>query len=95
VPSFPLWRALWMRYTRHGLPALGRIVSREWGETGRFLAQSIPEFYARHPLEQLVQLWSDAGIASVRVRHMSLGGGVVIWGTRVGGKRADGGAATA
>jgi hypothetical protein len=42
-----------------------------------------------------VQLWSDAGIASVRVRHMSLGGGVVIWGTRVGGKRADGGAATA
>jgi demethylmenaquinone methyltransferase / 2-methoxy-6-polyprenyl-1,4-benzoquinol methylase len=81
VPPSPLWRALWTLYTRGGLPALGRLVSKEWRETGAFLARSIPEFYARHPLEQLVRYWSGAGIGSVHVRRMSLGGGVVIWGT--------------
>src|SRR3954449_12828925 len=85
VPPSPLWRALWSLYTRGGLPALGRLVSREWREAGAFLARSIPEFYARHPVEQLVRYWSEAGIGSVHVRRMSLGGGVVIWGTRNGG----------
>jgi demethylmenaquinone methyltransferase/2-methoxy-6-polyprenyl-1,4-benzoquinol methylase len=86
VPSSQPWHALWTGYTRFGLPALGRLVSREWRETGSFLARSIPEFYARHPLEQLVELWSEAGIGSVQVRRMSLGGGVVMWGTRGGGR---------
>jgi demethylmenaquinone methyltransferase / 2-methoxy-6-polyprenyl-1,4-benzoquinol methylase len=86
VPSSPVWRALWTIYTRVGLPTLAGLVSREWRETGRFLARSIPEFYARHPLEQLVELWSEAGIGSVHVRPMSLGGGVVMWGTRDDGR---------
>jgi demethylmenaquinone methyltransferase/2-methoxy-6-polyprenyl-1,4-benzoquinol methylase len=85
VPPAPAWHALWTAYTRVGLPALGRLVSAEWAETGRFLARSIPEFYARCPLERLPGLWSEAGIGSVRVRSMSLGGGVVMWGTRDGG----------
>ena len=89
VPPSPVWRGLWTLYTRVGLPSLGRLVSREWRDTGAFLARSIPEFYARHPLEQVAGFWSDAGIGSVHVRRMSLGGGVVIWGTR-----EDGGAAT-
>jgi demethylmenaquinone methyltransferase/2-methoxy-6-polyprenyl-1,4-benzoquinol methylase len=85
VPPSRLWRALWVLYTRVGLPVLGRLVSREWSETGSFLARNIPDFYARHPLEQVVRFWSEAGIDSVQVRRMSLGGGVVIWGTRNGG----------
>jgi demethylmenaquinone methyltransferase/2-methoxy-6-polyprenyl-1,4-benzoquinol methylase len=88
VPSSRPWRALWTAYTRVGLPTLGRVVSREWAETGRFLARSIPEFYASHPLEQLVELWSAAGIGSVQVRPMSLGGGVVMWGTKGDGRTA-------
>jgi demethylmenaquinone methyltransferase / 2-methoxy-6-polyprenyl-1,4-benzoquinol methylase len=84
VPSAPLWRALWTWYTRVGLPTLGRLVSKEWSDTGHFLARSIPEFYSRHPLEQVVRFWSEAGIGGVHVRRMSLGGGVVIWGTRDG-----------
>jgi demethylmenaquinone methyltransferase/2-methoxy-6-polyprenyl-1,4-benzoquinol methylase len=88
VPPSRVWRALWIVYTRHGLPALGRLVSREWAETGRFLARSIPEFYARHPLEELVAFWGDAGIGSVHVRRMSLGGGVVMWGTKADGSSA-------
>ena len=86
VPPSPIWRALWKFYTRFGLPALGRLVSREWRDTGSFLARSIPEFYARHPLEEVARLWTDAGIGDVHVRRMSLGGGVVIWGTRMGGR---------
>ena len=58
VPDAPLWRALWQAYTRVGLPALGRLVSREWAETGRFLARSIPDFYGRHPVAQVVEMWS-------------------------------------
>jgi demethylmenaquinone methyltransferase/2-methoxy-6-polyprenyl-1,4-benzoquinol methylase len=85
-PASPVWHALWTLYTRLGLPALGALVSREWRETGRFLARSIPDFYARHPLEELVELWSAAGIGSVQVRPMSLGGGVVMWGTRDDGR---------
>lgn len=84
VPPAALWHALWVAYTRLGLPALGRLVSREWRETGSFLARSIPDFYARHPLPELRQLWSAAGIGSVGVTRMSLGSGVVMWGTRVG-----------
>src|SRR3954470_19409435 len=88
VPAAPVWRALWLGYTRVGLPLLGGAVSQEWRATGTFLASSIPAFYRRHPLEQLVTLWTAAGIRDVRVRPMSLGAGVVIWGTRAGG-RAD------
>jgi demethylmenaquinone methyltransferase/2-methoxy-6-polyprenyl-1,4-benzoquinol methylase len=82
VPPHPLWHGLWMLYTRLGLPAFGRLVSREWFDTGRFLARSIPEFYERQPLERIVALWEAAGIEAVGVRRMSLGGGVVMWGTR-------------
>jgi len=86
VPPSPFWRALWRLYVHLGLPALGRLVSREWQQTGSFLARSIPDFYARHPLDSLTGLWARAGIAGVQVRRMSLGGGVVMWGTRARGR---------
>jgi demethylmenaquinone methyltransferase/2-methoxy-6-polyprenyl-1,4-benzoquinol methylase len=86
VPSAPVARALWTAYVRVGLPALGRLVSREWRATGSFLARNIPEFYARHPLGDHVALWEQAGIADVVVRPMSFGAGVVMWGTRSNGR---------
>lgn len=82
VPGSQPSRALWDLYTCFGLPALGRLVSAEWAYTGRFLARSIPGFYARYPLEQVVEMWREAGIADVSVRRMSFGAGVVMWGTR-------------
>ncbi len=82
VPLRRLWRALWVPYTRFGLPAIGALVSREWRETGRFLARSIPDFYQRLPLAEQSELWAAAGIGDVHVRRMSLGAGVVMWGTR-------------
>ena len=87
VPPRVVWHRLWQLYTHVGLPLLGRLVSREWAYTGRFLAKSIPSFYERYPMTRLVELWEQAGIADVHVRPMSLGGGVVMWGT----KGADGG----
>jgi demethylmenaquinone methyltransferase / 2-methoxy-6-polyprenyl-1,4-benzoquinol methylase len=86
VPPSPLWRALCNLYTRVGLPTLGRLVSSEWRQTGSFLARGIPDFYARHPLEQVLRYWAEAQIGSVHLRRMSLGGGVVMWGTRDGGR---------
>jgi demethylmenaquinone methyltransferase/2-methoxy-6-polyprenyl-1,4-benzoquinol methylase len=85
LPSGRVRRALWNWYTRAWLPRLGRGVSPAWEATGSFLARSIPEFYEEHPLEEVVELWSAAGIGAVRVKRMSLGGGVVMWGTKVGG----------
>jgi demethylmenaquinone methyltransferase/2-methoxy-6-polyprenyl-1,4-benzoquinol methylase len=84
VPTRAAWRWLWTLYTRVGLPTLGRLVSREWAHTGRFLARSIPGFYERHPIARLVELWEEAGIVDVQVRSMSLGGGVVMWGAKRG-----------
>jgi hypothetical protein len=69
-------------YTRAGLPPLGRLVSRHWYEVGRFLGPSIAGFYERYPVERVVGLWRDAGINSVEVRRMSLGGGLVMWGVK-------------
>ncbi len=81
---FGVWLWPWRLYTRVGLPLLGRLVSRGWYEAGRFLGPSIERFYAAHPLNAQVELWQAAGIVGVQARRMSLGGGVVIWGT-VGG----------
>ncbi|TML64893.1 MAG: methyltransferase domain-containing protein, partial [Actinobacteria bacterium] len=57
IPPRLLARLAWGAYTALGLPALGRAVSREWGEVGRFLGPSIRDFYARHPLERIVEHW--------------------------------------
>jgi demethylmenaquinone methyltransferase/2-methoxy-6-polyprenyl-1,4-benzoquinol methylase len=74
----------WRLYTRLLLPALGRLAGRPWYEVGRFLGPSIEELYRKLPLERQLQIWQAAGIVGVRARRMSLGGGVVLSGTRNG-----------
>jgi demethylmenaquinone methyltransferase/2-methoxy-6-polyprenyl-1,4-benzoquinol methylase len=76
-----LWFWPWRLYTRVGLPALGRLASRQWFEVGRFLGPSIEGFYRSYPLRRQQVMWEEAGIGSVTARPMSLGGGIVIWGT--------------
>jgi demethylmenaquinone methyltransferase/2-methoxy-6-polyprenyl-1,4-benzoquinol methylase len=82
VPPWAPARAAWRAYTAVGLPALGALASREWVRVGQFLGPSIRDFYERHPLERLVGYWREAGLENVRVRRMSLGGGVVMWASR-------------
>ena len=77
-----LARPAWEVYVRAGLPLAGRILRRGWSEVGDFLGGSIREYWERYPLERQLELWRAAGISNVSVRRMSLGGGVVMWGTR-------------
>jgi demethylmenaquinone methyltransferase / 2-methoxy-6-polyprenyl-1,4-benzoquinol methylase len=84
VPSNALLRALWRAYTRIGLPALGRLVSRDWYEVGRFLGPSIETFNNDYPLEAQRRLWEAAGLRDVQIRRMSFGAGVVMSATRDG-----------
>ena len=49
---------------------------------GRFLGPSISGHYRRYPVRWTVQAWREAGVTDVGVRLMSLGGGLVMWGTQ-------------
>lgn len=82
IPRARVARLGWEAYTRAALPLVGRVVSRGWGEVGRFLGPSIRDFYERCPLERQLELWRAAGIDAVGTSEMSLGGGVVTWGAR-------------
>jgi demethylmenaquinone methyltransferase/2-methoxy-6-polyprenyl-1,4-benzoquinol methylase len=75
-----VWRPLWDLYVAALLPSAGYVVGgRAWWDVGRFLGPSIRGFHERVPL---LDLWRDAGIADVRARRLSVGGGLVVWGTR-------------
>jgi demethylmenaquinone methyltransferase/2-methoxy-6-polyprenyl-1,4-benzoquinol methylase len=76
------WRPLWELYVRAGLPAAGSLVSPGWRDVGGFLGPSIRGFWRRWPEARLLEAWREAGLTNVTVRHMSLGGGLVVWGRR-------------
>jgi demethylmenaquinone methyltransferase/2-methoxy-6-polyprenyl-1,4-benzoquinol methylase len=82
VPPQRFWWAWWWLYTRALLPAAGRLAGRSWFSVGRFLGPSISEHYRRYPLAWTVDAWQEAGFVDVGVRIMSLGGGLVMWGTK-------------
>lgn len=86
VPPNRFWRFWWWLFTRFVLPAAGWVTGgREWFGVGRFLGPSISGHYRRYPLSWHVEAWEKAGFAEVGVRIMSLGGGLVMWGTKARG----------
>jgi demethylmenaquinone methyltransferase/2-methoxy-6-polyprenyl-1,4-benzoquinol methylase len=86
VPPNPFWRLWWWLFTRLVLPVAGLVSGgREWARVGRFLGPNISGHYRRYPLEWTVEAWGKAGFDAVGTRIMSLGGGLVMWGTRAGG----------
>jgi demethylmenaquinone methyltransferase/2-methoxy-6-polyprenyl-1,4-benzoquinol methylase len=86
APPSPFWRAMWWLYTRLLLPAGGLVTGgRAWFGVGRFLGPNISGHYRRYPVSWTVQAWEKAGFIDVGVKIMSLGGGLVMWGTRAGG----------
>ena len=76
------WRPAWELYVRAGLPLAGRVLGRGWREVGSFLGPSIRSFWERWPEERLLAAWRAAGVGDPRLRRLSLGGGVVVWGSR-------------
>ena len=86
VPPSPFWRFWWRAYTASALPLGGLVTGgRQWYEVGRFLGPSIASHYRRYPIDWTVHAWQQAGLRDVGYRVMSLGGGLVMWGTRGGG----------
>lgn len=85
VPEGLVWHPLWFVYTRVILPLGGYLSGgRTWYDVGRFLGPSITEHYRQYPLDWQRKAWEAAGIVDVRVRVLSLGGGVVMTGTKAG-----------
>ena len=83
LPPNRFWRMMWWLYTRLVLPVGGWITGgREWFRVGRFLGPNISGHYRKYPLSWTEQAWRQAGFENVGVRIMSLGGGLVMWGTR-------------
>lgn len=83
VPPRSAWRAAWRLYTRAVLPAAGWVSGgRSWSRVGHFLGPNIEAHYARWPLTRIAAAWEAAGMADVQWRVMSLGGGLVMWGTK-------------
>jgi demethylmenaquinone methyltransferase/2-methoxy-6-polyprenyl-1,4-benzoquinol methylase len=86
LPPSRFWRAWWWLYTRFVLPAGGWLTGgAEWYRVGRFLGPNISGHYKRYPLAWTEDAWRRAGFENVGVRIMSLGGGLVMWGTRSSG----------
>jgi demethylmenaquinone methyltransferase / 2-methoxy-6-polyprenyl-1,4-benzoquinol methylase len=86
VPPSAFWRFWWHGYTRLVLPLAGFATGgRQWYAVGRFLGPSISGHYRRYPIDWTVRAWQQAGLQDVGVAVMSLGGGLVMWGTRAGG----------
>ncbi len=78
-----VWRPLWELYVRVGLPAAGAVVSPGWHEVGSFLGPSIRDFYERWPVGAAAAALARRGDRRAPVRgRLSLGGGIVVWGTR-------------
>ncbi len=77
-----VWYPLWRLYTGAVLPAAGRLYSRHWRDVGAFLGPSIREFYRHWPEDRLLEAWREAGFCDVRSQRLSLGGAIVMWGTR-------------
>ncbi len=82
VPGDPRLRLLWRMHTRAGLPLIGRAVSPDWYEVGRFLGPNIERFHTRYP--DIPAMWRDAGIAQAAQRELSFGAGIVVTGVRDG-----------
>lgn len=83
VPPRASLRGAWWVYTRGVLPVLGGLLGGSgWWRVGRFLGPDISRHYRYLPLADTVAAWRAAGFEQVGHRVMSLGGGLVMWGTR-------------
>ena len=86
VPPAAGWRAAWRVYVSAVLPLAGWVTGGSaWWRVGRFLSESIPAHYRRYPLDWHVRAWEQSGLGDVGWQVMSLGGGLVMWGTKRGG----------
>jgi demethylmenaquinone methyltransferase/2-methoxy-6-polyprenyl-1,4-benzoquinol methylase len=83
VPTPPVWLAAWRLYTRAVLPVAGLVTGgRAWARVGWFLGPSIEQHYRTYSVGRHAAMWAAAGLEEVRMRPMSLGGGLVMSGRK-------------
>jgi demethylmenaquinone methyltransferase / 2-methoxy-6-polyprenyl-1,4-benzoquinol methylase len=82
VPQGTLARVGWWIQTRVVMRLIGTAVSPAWARTAAFLGPNISRFVARHPLEEWVRWFQEAGIRHVRTRSFLFGSAVVLWGVK-------------
>jgi demethylmenaquinone methyltransferase/2-methoxy-6-polyprenyl-1,4-benzoquinol methylase len=75
---YPLWRL----HTDLVLRLGGAVISPGWRRAGAFLGPNIRDFYRRWSEDRIVQLWRECGFPDVQARRLSLGGAVIMWGTK-------------
>ena len=75
---YPLWRL----HTDLVLRLGGALISPGWRRAGAFLGGSIRGFYQRWPEERIIDLWRECGFPDVQARRLSLGGALIMWGTK-------------
>ncbi len=82
VPQNPLVHKLWLLHTRLAMPVASRLLPTGWRAVGSFLGPSISDFYRRHTLHDLREMWARAGVGELQTKLLSLGGAVVMWGRK-------------
>ena len=82
IPRNLIVRNLWNAYTRLVLPLATSAISPGWRRLGAFLSPNIVGFYRSYSIEDISRMWVDLGILDVRVKRLTLGSGVVMWGTK-------------
>ncbi len=82
IPQNPVLYLLWLFHTRIVLRLGTRFISQGWREVGAFLGPSISTFYSKYSLEDIVQMWTRAGIRDIRTDILSVGGAVIMWGNK-------------
>jgi demethylmenaquinone methyltransferase / 2-methoxy-6-polyprenyl-1,4-benzoquinol methylase len=82
VPPSLLPRLGWKAFTGVIAPIAGRAMSPGWGHAMSYLRTSIPDFWRSHPMGDVVDMHRAAGIEDLRVKRLTFGAAVVIWGVR-------------
>lgn len=81
VPRGPAY-TLWRLHTDVVLRLGGALLSPGWRRVGGFLGPSIRQFYERWPEHSLLDIWRQSGFPDVHAKRLSLGGALVMWGTK-------------
>ena len=84
IPQGSIVYGLWLLHTRLVIPVISLLLPGTWREVGSFLGPSISEFYRKHTLQDLREMWGRAGVVQLQTRLLSLGGALAMWGKKGG-----------
>ena len=66
VPQGSIVYGLWLLHTRLVIPVISLLLPGTWREVGSFLGPSISEFYRKHTLQDLREMWGEPALSNSR-----------------------------